>query len=50
MREEFGEALENDFQLASKRFWQTRRGRQCFAQVVYSRDGVLTSSEDVDLR
>ena len=50
--EEFGEAMENDFRLAPRRFWQTvrrlRRGKQCFTNTVYSGDGVLlTSTGDV---
>uniref|UniRef100_A0A8C9TUR8 Reverse transcriptase domain-containing protein n=1 Tax=Scleropages formosus TaxID=113540 RepID=A0A8C9TUR8_SCLFO len=50
--EEFGEAMEEDFRSASKRFWQTfrrlRRGKQCSANTVYSESGaLLTSTEDV---
>ncbi|TWW53254.1 hypothetical protein D4764_0018210 [Takifugu flavidus] len=50
--EEFGEAMENDFRTASKRFWTTirrlRRGKQCTVNTVYSGDGVLlTSTWDV---
>ncbi|TWW81798.1 hypothetical protein D4764_01G0016130 [Takifugu flavidus] len=50
--EEFGEAMENDFRTASKRFWTTirrlRRGKQCTVNTVYSGDGVLlTSTLDV---
>ncbi|TWW69196.1 hypothetical protein D4764_18G0000020 [Takifugu flavidus] len=50
--EEFGEAMENDFRTASKRFWTTirrlRRGKQCTVNAVYSGDGVLlTSTQDV---
>ncbi|TWW65506.1 R2DM Retrovirus-related Pol polyprotein from type II retrotransposable element [Takifugu flavidus] len=50
--EEFGEAMENDFRTASKRFWTTirhlRRGKQCTVNTVYSGDGVLlTSTRDV---
>ncbi|TWW61291.1 hypothetical protein D4764_05G0013810 [Takifugu flavidus] len=50
--EEFGEAMENDFRTASKRFWTTirrlRRGKQCTVNTVYSGDGVLlTSTQDV---
>ncbi|TWW80485.1 R2DM Retrovirus-related Pol polyprotein from type II retrotransposable element [Takifugu flavidus] len=50
--EEFGEAMENDFWTASKRFWTTirrlRRGKQCTVNTVYSGDGVLlTSTRDV---
>ncbi|TWW78160.1 R2DM Retrovirus-related Pol polyprotein from type II retrotransposable element [Takifugu flavidus] len=50
--EEFGEAMENDFRTASKRFWTTiqrlRRGKQCTVNAVYSGDCVLlTSTRDV---
>ncbi|TWW68222.1 hypothetical protein D4764_19G0000200 [Takifugu flavidus] len=50
--EEFGEAMENNFWMASKRFWTTirrlRRGKQCTVNTVYSGDGVLlTSTRDV---
>ncbi|TWW78306.1 hypothetical protein D4764_11G0004270 [Takifugu flavidus] len=50
--EEFGEAMENDFRTASKRFWTTirrlRREKQCTVNTVYSGDGVLlTSTQDV---
>ncbi|TWW77463.1 hypothetical protein D4764_12G0008530 [Takifugu flavidus] len=50
--EEFGEAMENDFRTASKRFWTTirrlRGGKQCTVNTVYSGDGVLlTSTRDV---
>ncbi len=50
--EEFGEAMEKDYQLASKRFWQTvrrlRRGKQCPTNAVYSGGGrLLTSTGDV---
>ncbi|TWW68801.1 hypothetical protein D4764_19G0005990 [Takifugu flavidus] len=49
--EEFGEAMENDFRTASKRFWTTIRpeeGKQCTVNTVYSGDGVLlTSTRDV---
>ena len=50
--EEFSEATENDFQLASRRFWQTVRrlswAKQCFTNTVYSGDGMLlTSTGDV---
>ena len=50
--EEFGEAMENDFQTASKRFWTTirrlRRGKQCIVNTVYGGDGaLLTSTRDV---
>ncbi|KAI3360201.1 hypothetical protein L3Q82_014506 [Scortum barcoo] len=43
--EEFGEAMEEDYRPASKRFWQTvrhlRRGKQYSANTVYSADGEL---------
>ncbi|GAA6108396.1 receptor-type tyrosine-protein phosphatase F-like, partial [Tachysurus ichikawai] len=43
--EEFGEAIEKDYQSASKKFWQTvrrlRRGKQCPAHTVYSGSGNL---------
>ncbi|GAA6095909.1 receptor-type tyrosine-protein phosphatase F-like, partial [Tachysurus ichikawai] len=43
--EEFGEAMEKDYRLASKKFWQTvqrlRRGKQCPAHTVYSVSGNL---------
>ncbi|TWW69209.1 hypothetical protein D4764_18G0000150 [Takifugu flavidus] len=43
--QEFGEAMENDFRMASKRFWTTirplRKGKQCTVNIVYSGDGVL---------
>jgi len=50
--EEFGEAMENDFRTASKRFWTTirrlRRGKQCTVNAVYGGDGaLLTSMGDV---
>ena len=50
--EVFGEAMENDFQTASKRFWTTirrlRRGKQCIVNTVYGGDGaLLTSNRDV---
>ncbi|TWW71602.1 hypothetical protein D4764_16G0000990, partial [Takifugu flavidus] len=50
--EEFGEAMENDFRMASKRFCTTirhlRKGKQCTVNTVYSGDGVLlTSTRDV---
>ncbi len=50
--EEFGEAMEKDYRLASKRFWQTvrrlRRGKQCPTNAVYSGGGrLLTSTGDV---
>uniref|UniRef100_A0A6Q2YL25 CARD domain-containing protein n=1 Tax=Esox lucius TaxID=8010 RepID=A0A6Q2YL25_ESOLU len=50
--EEVGEAMEKDYRLASKRFWQTvrclRRGKQCRTNAVYSGGGqLLTSTGDV---
>ncbi|KAI3368166.1 hypothetical protein L3Q82_007889 [Scortum barcoo] len=43
--EEFGEAMEEDYRSASKRFWQTvrrlRRGKQYSANTVYSAGGEL---------
>ena len=50
--EEFGEAMENDFQTASKRLRTTiqrlRKGKQCTVNTVYSENGVLlTSTKDV---
>uniref|UniRef100_A0A8C6WSG0 Endonuclease/exonuclease/phosphatase domain-containing protein n=2 Tax=Neogobius melanostomus TaxID=47308 RepID=A0A8C6WSG0_9GOBI len=46
--EEFGEAMEEDYRSASKRFWQTirrlRRGKQCFTNTVYSAGGELLTS------
>uniref|UniRef100_UPI0037E775E1 G-protein coupled receptor 4-like n=1 Tax=Semicossyphus pulcher TaxID=241346 RepID=UPI0037E775E1 len=50
--EEFGEALEKEFRLASKKFWQTvrrlRKGKQGLAQAVFSRDGeLLTRTKDI---
>ncbi|XP_077362676.1 uncharacterized protein LOC144007167 isoform X2 [Festucalex cinctus] len=50
--EEFGEAMENDFRTASRKFCSTiqrlRRGKQCTIYTVYSGDGVmLTSTRDV---
>ena len=49
---EFGEAMENDFQTALKRFWTTirhlKKGKQCTFNTVYSWDGVLlTFTKDV---
>ncbi|TWW64123.1 hypothetical protein D4764_03G0011310 [Takifugu flavidus] len=49
---EFGEAMDNDFRMASKRFWTTirrlRKGKQCTVNTVYGGDGVLlTSTRDV---
>ncbi|KAK9532994.1 hypothetical protein VZT92_010351 [Zoarces viviparus] len=45
--EEFGEAMEKDFRLASRRFWQTirrlRKGKQGLPQAVLS--GVLLRSD-----
>ncbi|KAI3361581.1 hypothetical protein L3Q82_013729 [Scortum barcoo] len=54
--EEFGEAMEEDYRSASKRFWQTvrhlRRGKQYSANTVYSESGwgageLLTSTGDI---
>lgn len=50
--EEFGEAMEKDYRLASKKFWQTvrrlRKGKQSPTNAVYSRGGrLLTSTGDV---
>ena len=50
--EEFGEAMENDFRTASKRFWSTirrlRGGKRCTVNTVYSGDGaLLTSTRDI---
>ncbi|KAI3373508.1 hypothetical protein L3Q82_022104 [Scortum barcoo] len=48
----FGEAMEEDYRSASKRFWQTirrlRRGKQYSANTVYSAGGeLLTSTGDI---
>ena len=50
--EEFGEAMEKDYRLASKRFWQTvwrlRKGKQCPANTVNSGGWqLLTSTGDI---
>jgi len=50
--EEFGEAMEDDFRLASSKFCQTirqfRKGKQGLAQAVLSRGGeLLTQTEDI---
>ncbi|XDV52206.1 hypothetical protein PO909_020956 [Leuciscus waleckii] len=50
--EEFGEVMEKDYRLASKRFWQTvrrlRRRKQCPTNAVYTGGGqLLTSTGDV---
>ena len=50
--EEFGEAMEEDYRSAPKKFWQTvrrlRRGKQCSTNAVYSAGGeLLTSTGDV---
>ena len=50
--EEFGEAMEKDFRLASKKFWQTVRqlgkGKQGIAQAVFSIGGeLLTLTGDI---
>ncbi|KAK3535249.1 hypothetical protein QTP70_005957 [Hemibagrus guttatus] len=46
--EEFGEAMEKDYQTASGKFWQTvrhlRRGKQLSANTVYSGGGELLAS------
>ena len=43
--EEFGEAMKQDFRLASKRFWKTVSyliwGKQRFANTVYMGNGML---------
>ena len=49
--EDFGEAIENYFRRALKRFWTTIQclwvGKQCIVNAVYSEDGVLlTSTKD----
>ncbi|KAI3373305.1 hypothetical protein L3Q82_006600 [Scortum barcoo] len=47
--EEFGEAMEEDYRSASKRFWQTvrrlRKGKQYSANTVYSAGGELLTSD-----
>lgn len=50
--EEFGEAMEKDFRLASRKFWQTirrlRKGKQGLSQAVFSRGGeLLTRTGDI---
>ena len=50
--EEFGEAMEEDYRSAPRRFWQTvrrlRGGRRQLAHTVYSGGGeLLTSTEDI---
>ena len=50
--EEFGEAMEKDFRLASRKFWQTirrlRKGKQGLPQAVLSRGGeLLTRTGDI---
>ena len=52
LRQNFGEALENDFWMASKRFWSTiqrlRGGKWRTVNTVYAGDGaLLTSTRDV---
>ncbi|XP_072565970.1 uncharacterized protein [Paramormyrops kingsleyae] len=46
--EEFGEAMENDFRTASRRFWSTirclRAGKRCSINTVYGGDGALLIS------
>ena len=49
---EFGEAMENDFQTDSKRFWSTIRllggVKRCTVNTMYGGDGaLLTSTRDV---
>ncbi|KAK0134739.1 hypothetical protein N1851_029630 [Merluccius polli] len=48
--EEFGEAMENDFRTASKRFWTTirrcGRGKQCIVNTVGD-SALLTSTRDI---
>ncbi|KAK3567248.1 hypothetical protein QTP86_015079 [Hemibagrus guttatus] len=50
--EEFGEAMEKDYRMASGKFWETvwrlRRGKQLSANTVYSGGGeLLASTEDI---
>uniref|UniRef100_A0A3B3QX38 Reverse transcriptase domain-containing protein n=1 Tax=Paramormyrops kingsleyae TaxID=1676925 RepID=A0A3B3QX38_9TELE len=50
--EEFGEVMENDFRMASRRFWSTirrlRAGKRFSINTVYGGDGaLLTSARDV---
>ncbi|KAK3517140.1 hypothetical protein QTP86_003932 [Hemibagrus guttatus] len=50
--EEFGEAMEKDYRMASGKFWQTvrrlRRGKQLSANTVYGGDGeLLVSTGDI---
>ncbi|CAM2097058.1 unnamed protein product [Caretta caretta] len=50
--EKFGETMENDYQMASKVFWQTihhlRRGQQDIVEAVFSKDGeTLTLTEKI---
>ncbi|KAK3536886.1 hypothetical protein QTP86_027004 [Hemibagrus guttatus] len=50
--EELGEAMEKDYQTASRKFWQTvrrlRRGKQLSANTVYGGDGeLLVSTGDI---
>ena len=48
---EFGEAMENVFRTALRRFWRLRKGKQRTVNTVYSGDGVLlTSTKDVEDR
>lgn len=46
--EDFGEAMEEDYRLAAKKFWQTvqrlRKGKQCPANTAYSRGWELLAS------
>jgi len=50
--EEFGEAMEKDFRLVSRKFWQTvrrlRKGKQVLAQALLSQGvELLTQTEDI---
>ncbi|KAI3364658.1 hypothetical protein L3Q82_011439 [Scortum barcoo] len=51
--EEFGEAMEEDYRSASKRFWQTvrapQKGKQYSANTVYSAGGELLTSTGEDI-
>ena len=52
MWEEFGEAMEKDFQSVPKKFWQTvrrlRRGKKYPVHTVFSAGGeLLTSTESI---
>ena len=53
--EKFGEAMEEDYRSASRKFWQTirrlRRGKQSSTNTVYSGGGeLLTSTGDIVMR